>query len=96
MDNVKLRSKNWVEMLPKGPGDEDVNAIESEFFTFRGKSKTCHFLTNKVLELYLGISHSLRNEIESYIEDLAEELKTTTNSLSVCYLIFICVDSEFS
>ena len=92
LDNVKLRFKNWVEMLPKGPGDEDVNAIESEFFTVRGKSKTRTFLPNKVLELYLTISHSLRNEIENYVEEFAEELKTTTNSLSVCYLIFIRID----
>ena len=67
-------------MLPKGSGDEDVNAIDSVFFTLKGKAKTRHFLPNKVLDLYLGISHSLRNEIENHIEEL--ELNT---SISVCY-----------
>lgn len=85
MNDVKLRSKNWVELLPKGFGDEDsdVNAIEHEFFTFTGKGKSKKFLPNKVLDLYLGISHSLRNEVESYIEE------TNSNVISVCYQIFI-------
>jgi hypothetical protein len=70
ISDVKLRSKNWVELLPKGSGDEDVNAIGDEFFSLKGKAKTRQFLPTKVLDLYLGISHSLRNEIEDYIENL--------------------------
>ena len=79
IDDVKLRSKNWVEMLPKGPGDQDVDVIESEFFTFKGKAKTRQFLPNKVLDLYFGISHKLRCDIEHYVEEL------NTNITSVCY-----------
>ena len=79
IDDVKLRFKNWVEIFPKGPGEEDVNAIENEFFTLRGKGKTCQFLDKKVLDLYLSITYSLRNDIENHIE--SEELKT----ISVCY-----------
>ena len=71
-------------MLPKGPGDEDVNAIESEFFTFKGKAKTRQFLPNKVLDLYLGISYAMRTGIDDYIEE------RNTNSVSVCYEVF-CV-----
>lgn len=56
-------------MLPKGPGDEDLNAIENEFYTYKGKAKTRQFLPNKVLDLYLGIVFGLRSEIENYIED---------------------------
>jgi hypothetical protein len=82
IDNVKLRSKNWVELLPKGSGDEDANAIETEFFTLKGKAKTRQFLPNKVLELYLGISHSLRNEIEDHIEESENH-----DIISVCYQI---------
>ena len=59
MDDVKLCSKNWVEMLPKGPGDEDADATENKFFTIKSKAKTCQFLPNKMLDLYLGISHKL-------------------------------------
>lgn len=66
MDNVKLRSKNWVEILPKGSGDEDVDVIENEFFTIKGKAKTHQFLPNKVLDLYLGISHKLQCNRQSY------------------------------
>ena len=69
-------------MLPKGPGNEDVNAIESEFFTLKGKAKTRHYLPNKVLDLYLGISYMKRCEIDDYIEEY------NTNSVSVCYQVF--------
>ena len=90
IDDVKLRSKNWVEMLPKGPGDQDVDAIENEFFTIKGKAKTRQFLPNKVLELYLGISHKLRCDIENYVEDL------NANCVSVCYPVIVSVPSELS
>jgi len=59
IDDVKLRNKNWVEMLPKGPSDEDLNTIEGEFYTFKGKAKTRQFLPSKVLDLYLGIGYAL-------------------------------------
>ena len=72
-------------MLPKGLGNEDVNAIESEFFTFKGKGKTCHYLLNKVLDLYLGISYTKRCEIDNHIEEY------NANSILVCYQIFTCV-----
>jgi hypothetical protein len=81
IDDVKLRTKNWVEMLPKGPDDEDVNAIEGELFTLKGKAKARQFLPNKVLDLYLGISHLLKNEIEDHID--SEELKAASNSTPV-------------
>jgi hypothetical protein len=84
INDVKLRSKNWVELLPKGFGDEDVNAIENEFFTLKGKAKTRQFLPNKVLDLYLGISHLLRNEIENHIE---ESENHGNLNVSVCYQI---------
>ena len=35
INDIKLHNKNWVELLPKGLGNEDLNAIESEFFTFK-------------------------------------------------------------
>lgn len=70
-------------MLPKGTGDQDVDAIESNFFTFKGKSKARQFLPNKVLDLYLGISHKLRCDIENYVEQL------NTNSASVRYQVII-------
>ena len=82
IDEVKLRSKNWVELLPKGSGDEDVNAIENEFYTVKGKAKMRRFLPNKVLDLYLAISHLLRNEIEDHIEDL--ELNTVSSNFHCC------------
>jgi len=89
IDDVKLRSKNWVELLPKGSGDEDLNAIETDFFTFKGKAKTRHFLPNKVLDLYLGISHLLRIEIENHIEELENN---RDNNISVCYqILFFCM-----
>jgi len=83
IDDVKLRNKNWVELLPKGPSNEDLNAIESDFYTFKGKSKTRHFSANKVLDLYLGIGYTLRSEIESHIEE------QSTNSVLVSYQVFL-------
>ena len=84
IDDVKLRNKNWVELLPKGLGNEDVNAIESEFFTFKGKGKTCHYLPNKVLDLCLRISYTKQCEIDNHIEEY------NANSISVCYQVFTC------
>lgn len=69
-------------MLPKGPDDQDVDAIENEFFTTKGKAKTRQFLPNKVLDLYLGISHKLRCEIDTYIEE-----RVSSNPISVCYQV---------
>lgn len=88
-------------MLPKGHGDEDVDAIESEFFTFKGKAKTRQYMPNKVLELYLGISHAKRTEIDNHIEEfkskLSNTLEITTNSVSVSYQVFTCLcPSELS
>ena len=86
VDDVKLRSKNWVEMLLKGPGDQDIDAIKNKFFTIKGKAKTRQFLPNKVLDLYLGISHTLRCSIDNYVEELRINTMTgTSNSDSVCY-----------
>jgi hypothetical protein len=79
-------------MLPKGLGDasEDVDAIESEFFTYKGKAKMRQFLPNKVLDLYLGISYAMRSEIDNHIEESELNL-LNANSVSVCYHIFTCV-----
>lgn len=77
-------------MLPKGPGNEDVNAIESEFFTFKGKSKTRQYLPNKVLDIYLGISYVKRTEIDNYIE----EHSLNTYSVSVCYQVLLANSHE--
>lgn len=73
-------------MLPKGPGDEDLNAIENEYYTIKGKAKTRTFLPNKVLELYLGIGYVLRSEIEDYIEEY------NNNPVPVCYHVFTCLN----
>lgn len=75
-------------MLPKGPGDEDLNAIENEYYTIKGKAKTRTFLPNKVLELYLGIGYVLRSEIEDYIEEY------NNNPVPVCYHVFYLSQSK--
>ena len=95
INEVKLRSKNWVELLPKGPGDQDMDVIENEFFTIKGKAKTRQFLPNKVLDLYLGISHKLRCEIDDYVEELRVN---ADSNISVCYQleVIICVPSDLS
>lgn len=77
-------------MLPKGPGDQDVDVIKNEFFTIKGKAKTRQFLLNKVLDLYFGISYKLWCDIDNYVEDL------NANSVSVCYPVIVCVPSELS
>jgi hypothetical protein len=77
-------------MLPKGPGNEDVNAIESEFFTFKGKSKTRQYLPNKVLDIYLGISYVKRTEIDNYIEEHSSNIY----SVSVRYQVLLANSHE--
>jgi hypothetical protein len=50
-----LRFKDWMELIPLGSSNEDVDAISSKFFLPKGKSKTIQFHPNKVLELYLEL-----------------------------------------
>jgi hypothetical protein len=93
IENVKLRYKNWVEMLPKGPGDEDKNAIESEFYTIKGKAKTRQFLPNKVLDIYLGISYSMRCEIEDHIDNY---ITNKSGPSPVCYQVYLLYPYKLS
>lgn len=47
-----------------------------------------HFLLNKVLDLYLGISYAKQSEIEDHMEE-------HTNSASVCYhIIYVHLNSQ--
>jgi hypothetical protein len=71
-EDLRLRFKNWVELVPLGTGDEDVNAISSRFFSPKGKSKTIQFCPGKGLELYLELAYSRYAEIMLRLEELEE------------------------
>jgi hypothetical protein len=71
IDDLQLRFKDWVELIPLGPGkDEDVNAISSKFFVPKGKSKALQFQPNKVLDLYLELSNERYREISDHLDDI--------------------------
>ncbi len=55
VNDLQLRFKDWVELIPLGPKDEDVNAISSKFFIPKGKSKALQFQPNKSPGSLLGI-----------------------------------------
>ena len=74
LEDLRLRFKNWVELVPLGTGDEDVNAISSKFFSPKGKSKTIQFHPGKGLELYLELAYSRYAEILLRLEELEEGL----------------------
>jgi hypothetical protein len=73
MEDLRLRFKDWVELIPLGHGDEDVGAISSKFFQPKGRSKTIQFNPNKVLELYLELAYNRHAEILGRLEDIEVE-----------------------
>jgi hypothetical protein len=73
MEDIRLRFKDWVELIPLGPGHEDINAISSKFFLPKGKSKTIQFHPNKVLELYLELIYDKYAEVQDRLDDLENQ-----------------------
>ena len=71
MEDLRLRFKDWVELIPAGPGDQDINAISFKFFVPKGKMKIPQFTSKKVLELYLELVHEQYADIVSHL-DMAE------------------------
>ena len=70
MEDLWLRFKDWVELIPVGPGNTDMGAITSKFFLPKGKSKVIQFQSKKVLELYLGLAYDRYAEILTHLEDM--------------------------
>jgi hypothetical protein len=73
IEDLRLRFKDWVELIPLGPGNEDTGAISSKFFLPKGKSKTIQFHPNKVLELYLELAYDRYAEIQTRLEDMEDQ-----------------------
>lgn len=67
--DVHLHFKDWVELIPVGPGHEDVGMISSKFFLPKGKLKVVQFHPNKVLDLYLELAYERYAEILACLED---------------------------
>ena len=83
IDNLQLRFKDWVELIPLGSGEEDVNAISSKFFVPKGKSKVLQFQRNKVLDLYLEMTYEMYSQFSDHLAELqnAEVRLLFTNRL---------------
>ena len=73
VNHFQLRTKEWVELVPLGPGDADVDAISKFFFTAKGRMKALVFQPNKVMVLYLELDYEIHNKILNYLEDKASE-----------------------
>ena len=58
-----------MEVIHLGVKDNDVDAISSRFFVPKGKSKVPQFQPNKVLDLYLELSHERHIEVLDHIEN---------------------------
>ena len=89
IDDLRLRFKDWVELFPAGPGNEDVNAISSKFFLPKGKMKTLQFILNKVLELYMELVHDqyakILAQLEEMIDETEDHLVRLTYSLNLIF-----------
>ena len=79
VDDVRLRSKDWVEMVAI-PGVPDVDAIAQKFFVAKGKSKIPQFQAGKGTEVFLELEYEKYQEIMTYLEELVEN----EADLSVC------------
>ena len=82
IEDLRLRFKDWVELIPAGPGDEDVNAISSRFFQPKGKMKTLQFVSNKVLELYLELAHDRYAMILARLQQMDAEFEDPSHLVS--------------
>jgi hypothetical protein len=58
IEDLRLRFKDWVELVSLGSGDKDINTIASKFSIAKGKSKTVQFHPGKGLELYLELPYN--------------------------------------
>jgi hypothetical protein len=74
IEDLWLRFKDWVELIPAGPNNEDVGAISSKKFLPKGKSKTIQFHSNKVLDLYLELPYDKYAEVQNHPEDIEDQL----------------------
>jgi hypothetical protein len=77
LDDLRLRTKEWVELIPMGPGDEDINAISIKFFAPKGKSKVIQFQSNKVLGLYLELGYEQYRKALDHLDDLENQAVCT-------------------
>lgn len=72
IEDLRLRFKEWVELIPQGPDDEDINAISNKFYVPKGKSKTLQFQPSKVLDLYLEIGYETYSRVMEHLEELLQ------------------------
>ena len=70
MEDLQLQFKDWVELIPVGPGNTDMGAITSKFFLPKGKLKTLQSQSKKVVELYLELAYDRYTEILVHLEDM--------------------------
>lgn len=54
VEDVELRFKNWLELMPRVP---DVDAISEKFFTVKGKNTAKKFNPGQGVDLILAISY---------------------------------------
>jgi hypothetical protein len=69
--NVTLRSKDWVEIIPKfstRPG-EDVDAIKDHFYKPRGRAKAISFSAGSGINVYLEIHYGVYLKILEHQEN---------------------------
>lgn len=67
IDEVVLRQKDWVEIVPVR-GVEDVDVIAKPFFVPRGKNKTVQFHAGKGADLNLEISSEKFRTVTALVE----------------------------
>ena len=82
--DLKLRLKDWVEIIPMGSGDEDVNAISKHFMVRKGNSTVPQFHTGgRPLQLYLELAYERYMDILEHQKEM--EKQNVRRTFSIAY-----------
>jgi hypothetical protein len=92
MNECELRTKDWVEILPKFP---DIDAISEKFFAFKGRNKAVKMFNAKSgIDLSLVIQHEKYEAILSHLQDL-EESNAVCSYYIWCSEMFVLTQNNF-
>jgi hypothetical protein len=77
IDDVRLRNKDWVEMIPIRDA-HDTDAIARKFFVAKGKSRNIQFHAGKGTEVFLELEYEKFQQIQFRLDELADNALEAT------------------
>lgn len=79
IEDVQLRSKNWVELIARSP---DIDAIADKFFV-KGKNNARKFSAGQGIDIYLALPDEKYQDVLDHLNG-AEECEMPASGLLVC------------